>query len=433
MAMTVETLVSSPRIERLRRDIEGGDAGALDAFLQAVAADDAPLVEGIAGENHEVLVTFVWLGEPDTATVRVCNDDMLGATPADGAMARLGETDLWHKTYRLPADLRFEYVFAPDDPELAGHKYESWQAKAANRHLDPFNEKRYLIPDDGEHPEWDDFFGPWSSWVKREQSLAELPGAPPQPWVVERPDVPKGRVDKHRLESRILGNSRVVYVYTPHGYEAQTEAAGLLVLSDAWMYRTIIPTPTILDNLIAERSIPPLVAVLVDHPTLDERMEELSFEPQGPAFLSFITVELLRWLHERYRVATDPARSIVGGASNGGDTAARIAFGRPDLFGGVLSQSGTYGRSPSNDPEPESFARQVAASALLPIRFYLDAGSMETDPGKSGISILQGNRHLRDVLQAKGHKIRHVEFSGGHQPMCWQGTMGNALIWLTGR
>lgn len=132
-------------------------------------------------------------------------------------------------------------------------------------------------------------------------------------------------------------------------------------------------------------------------------------------------------------MTTDPKHSIVGGASNGGDIAARIAFARPDLFGGVLSQSGTFGRSPSNDPEPEWFARQIAKLALVPVRFSLEAGSMETDPGRSGISILQGNRHLRNVLRAKGYDVRHVEFSGSHQPMCWQGTIADALIWLTGR
>jgi enterochelin esterase family protein len=433
IAMIDEPMGTSPRIERLHRDLANGDTLALDTFWEAVAAEGTPLVEAIPGDRREVLVTFVWRGDADTMTVRVCNDDVLGATPADGAMARLGETNLWHRTYRLAADLRLEYVFAPNDPELAGEKYASWQEKAANLRLDPFNQKRYLIPDDGEHLEWDDFFGAWSSWVKREQSLAELPGAPPQPWVVERPDVPKGHVDKHRLESPMLGNSRVVYVYTPPGHEASSDAGHLLVLFDAWAYRAIIPTPTILDNLIADGSIPPLVAVLVDHPTLDERNGELSFEPPGPAFISYVTGELLAWLHERYRVTSDPGRSIVGGASNGGDTAARIAFARPDLFGGVLSQSGTYGRSPADDPEPEWFARQVAESALRPIRFHLDAGSMETVPGGSGITILQGNRHLRNVLRAKGYDVHHVEFSGAHQPMCWQGTIRDALIWLTTR
>jgi enterochelin esterase-like enzyme len=429
--MTDEPMTTSPRIDRLRRNLDSGDTLALDTFWEALASEGTPLVEAIPDDDHAVLVTFVWHGDADTTTVRVCNDDVLGATPADGAMARLDGTDLWHKTYRLLPDLRFEYVFAPNDPELAGGEYASWQEKAANLRLDPFNQKRYLIPDDGEHPEWNDFFGDWSTWVKREQSLVELPGAPPQPWVVERPNVPKGRVDKHRLESRILGNSRVVYVYTPPGHQASAASAHLLVLFDAWAYRAIIPTPTILDNLLAEGEIPPIVAVLVDHPTLDERMNELSFDPPGPEFVSFVTEELLSWLKERYRVTTDPARSIVGGASNGGDTAARIAFARPDLFGGVLSQSGSYGISPSDDPEPEWFARQVVASAVVPIRFSLEAGSMETDPGTSGITILQGNRHLRDVLEAKGYEVRHVEFSGAHQLMCWQGTIRGALIWLT--
>ena len=424
--------VTSARIEGLRRDIEAGRANALDAFWEAVAAEGAPLVEAIPDIDDEVLVTFVWRGSSETNSVRVCNDDILAGTPRDSAMARLGYTDVWHKTYRLPADVRFEYVFALNDPELSGEKPWSWQEKAAALVVDPLNPRRYLIPDDGEHPEWNDFWGPWSTWTKREQSLAELPAAPRQPWVIERSDVPKGRIDKHVFESAIPANRRVVYVYTPARYEAQSEPSGLLVLSDAWAYRAMIPTPTILDNLIAEGSVPPLVAVLVDHPTLDLRMKELSFEPQGRAFVSFLTGVLLPWLHAHYRVTSDPARSIVGGASDGGDTAARIAFEYPGLFGNVLSQSGTFGRpSPADDSEPEWFARHVASSPALAIRFYLDAGSMETGADVGGTSILESNRHLRMTLLEKGHEVLHVEFSGGHQPVCWQGTIRDALVWLT--
>ena len=55
---------------------------------------------------------------------------------------------------------------------------------------------------------------------------------------------------------------------------------------------------------------------------------------------------------------------------------------------------------------------------------------MESDPGRSGVSILQSNRHLRTVLRARDYDVHLVEFSGGHQMLCWQGTIRDALMWL---
>jgi len=47
--------------------------------------------------------------------------------------------------------------------------------------------------------------------------------------------------------------------------------------------------------------------------------------------------------------------------------------------------------------------------------------------------MLDANRHLRDVLQAKGYKFRYVEFNGRHEFANWQETLGDGLIYLLGR
>ena len=62
---------------------------------------------------------------------------------------------------------------------------------------------------------------------------------------------------------------------------------------------------------------------------------------------------------------------------------------------------------------------------------YLDAGSFER--GIRDPSILLYNRHLRDVLRAKGYAVVYAEFTGGHDYVCWQGTLASGLIALVGR
>jgi hypothetical protein len=74
----------------------------------------------------------------------------------------------------------------------------------------------------------------------------------------------------------------------------------------------------------------------------------------------------------------------------------------------------------------------LAESPKLPLRLYLDAGSMELDMTGHGGSILEPNRHLRDVLRAKGYDVFYHEFIGAHDYASWRETLADGLILLIG-
>jgi enterochelin esterase family protein len=262
-----------------------------------------------------------------------------------------------------------------------------------------------------------------------------MPDAPPQPWVARRPGVPEGQVRKHQFKSATLGNEREIAVYLPSHYSPRAEPYPLLVLFDEDAYLSLVPTPTILDNLISEARIPPVMALLIGNAP-GARDREL---PCNPEFSRALVAELLPWAHRLYNFTSDPHNTVVAGSSAGGLAAACSGLWHPEAFGNVLAQSGAFHRTPpsgsdttDSSSEPNWAARQFISSPRKPLRFYLDAGSAEFNATGGADSILFCTRTLRDVLRAKGYEVHFQEFEGGHDYLSWRGTLADGLIALLG-
>ena len=101
------------------------------------------------------------------------------------------------------------------------------------------------------------------------KSIVELPGAPPQPWIIKNTSVPAGTVAHYSLKSERLKNERSLSVYTPASDRPSGAPAALLIVFDGSAYLSSVPTPTILDNLIAAGRIAPTVAAFVDFTGID--------------------------------------------------------------------------------------------------------------------------------------------------------------------
>ncbi|HEV8579753.1 MAG TPA: alpha/beta hydrolase-fold protein [Thermoanaerobaculia bacterium] len=117
----------------------------------------------------------------------------------------------------------------------------------------------------------------------------------------------------------------------------------------------------------------------------------------------------------------------------GGLAAACAALERPDLFGNVLSQSGAFWWKPEGDSEFEWLVRQFAARPRLPLRFYLDVGSLEARPGATGLNLYGANHRMEETLRAKGYDLLFAEYIGGHSYANWQGTLSDGLVFLLKR
>lgn len=401
--MATELKLTSPRLTILRQAIEDGDTMALHTFWREMSEQGTPLIEPIAGDDQHSLVTFIWRADADDQGVGVVS--ALPGRDSVEEMARLPGTDVWSKTYRVRNDTRESYQFA-----LAGKNV-----------LDPLNPRTHYFPDDPEIG-----FTGWAS------SVFEMPDAPPQLWSKPRADIPKGRVTRHRMRSDRLDQEYRLWVYTPPDYRFDGAPYNFLLVLDGWFYVNLIPMPTILDNLHAENRLPPLVAIMIGGAFDKTRQRDLAcYSP----FVDFLTRELVPWARQNYHLADVPTQNTIVGASLGGLMAAFIGLNHSEIFGNVLAQSAFFGWKPRSEHEDEWIARQYIVRPKLPLHFYIEVGLLETqiqtlEPGWN--NFLVGARYMRDVLRAKGYTVHYSEFSGGHNPMNWQGTLANGLLALLG-
>lgn len=405
---------TSPRMSALRSAVDNGDGAAVVQFWDGVREKHSPLIEPVPNDNHRSLVTFVWKGNADTHNVVVIGG-VAGTELTKNLLSNIRGTDVWYKTYNVRNDARFIYSLSPNDSLQPIEKIDPKDRKAMRKRLsdlrqDPFNPK-------------DDPGGMPASYV-------ELASAPPQRWIEPVQVAAKGTLEKQEFYSSILGNKRDIWVYTPAGFSRIAGRYNLLVVFDGADYISDVPTPVILDNLISKRLIPPTVSVFVGNPTDSSRAVEL---PCSPQFADFLAAELVPWMRKNYDASAIPTDAAVAGSSFGGLAAAFAGFRHPEIFGNVLSQSGSFWWKPDGQTQPEWLTKEFANAPRSNMRFFLEAGLMETGPSLTGPSILAANRHLRDVLLGKRYRLHYQEFNGGHEVLNWRGTFADGLMYLFGR
>ena len=164
-----------------------------------------------------------------------------------------------------------------------------------------------------------------------------------------------GRLDRVAIESEALqGNPlgdphvRPLWVYLPPGYDDDDDRyptiyliQGLTGQVDMWANRPP-HRPTVLervDSLFAETGVPPCVVVYVDCWTSLGGSQFLD-SPGTGRYHTYLCEEVVPFVDERYRTASDRDRRGIAGKSSGGYGAMVTPMLRPDLFGALATHAG---------------------------------------------------------------------------------------------
>jgi enterochelin esterase-like enzyme len=210
---------------------------------------------------------------------------------------------------------------------------------------------------------------------------------------------------------------RRVAVYVPHGYVAGTPAP-LIVGADGPDSLLF----TVLDNLIAQRRVPAMVAVSLGNGGGDAQGNQrgLEYDTVSGRYAEFVETEVLPLVEKKCGVTLtdDPEGRATMGCSSGAACALSMAWFRPDLYRRVLSYSGTYvNQQWPHDPDMPHGAwafheRLIPESPKKPLRIWLhvaDQDLLNPNAMRDGMhDWVEANERMARVLADKGYAYQFV-------------------------
>ena len=246
------------------------------------------------------------------------------------------------------------------------------------------------------------------------------PDYAPAPEETQRVGIPHGKLIEFFMNSAgskvfpgVNGPfERLVSVYIPAQY-VPGRAAPFIFSADSYGLRDR-ELANILDNMIADRRLPVMVAVMVANGGPQRSFE---YDTVSPVFADFVETEILPQVEKEtgVQLTKDPEGRMTYGGSSGGAMALTMAWFRTERYHRVLSYSGTFvdlrqgPEAPHGAYEyPEHF---FPNTPVKPLRIWMHVS--ENDIGANTASAerrnwVMANQRLAGVLKAKGYHYQFV-------------------------
>jgi len=322
------------------------------------------------------VVHFVWFG---TAKTVVLNGDLQRGWSHPDTLDSVpcGSASLFYRTYTVPTDARVDYQFIVDG------KYGT----------DPRNP---LITPSG--------YGPHSELA--------MPDFVSDPILKHRDDIPHGTIDSLFWKSRDDSlRPRFIKVYKPVSYQTLS-ALPTLYIHDGFEALEYEHFQNVLDNLIADKAIQPILVIFV--PPIERQNEYVGLKQRE--FTRMLCDELVPLIDSTYHASRNPEDRAMMGISNGGHISLATVLKRPDVFLDAAGQSSTITLQLLEilDNATEHLR------AHKPFKIYMDVGRYDLDYPEADGSFLSVNKEFSDELTKDGipHVFRVVD--DGHEWASWR-------------
>lgn len=216
------------------------------------------------------------------------------------------------------------------------------------------------------------------------------------------------------VSSQAAPYTRRVAVYVPKQYVPGTEAP-FIVGADG-PDRVLFPA---LDNLIAEKRIPVMIAISIGNGSGDAQGSQrgLEYDTMSGLYAEFVETEVLPLVEKQYNVklTKNPDGRATMGCSSGGAAAMSMAWYRTDLYHRVLSYSGTfvYQQWPYNSATPHGawdyHETLIPNSPTKPLRIWMHVSDRDNLITRDNYhDWVLANERMAAALAAKGYPYQFV-------------------------
>lgn len=245
-------------------------------------------------------------------------------------------------------------------------------------------------------------------------------------------DVPQGKIEAFSHISQIFGqSSRNYWVYTPAGYDASENLPYMIFQDGERMMGKSWASTIVLDNLIHQKKIPPMIAIYINPGELKDASGKTirwnrskEYDSVDDSYARFLDEELLPEVKKKFMLTNDPNKVGISGSSSGGICAFVAAFHRPDLFRRVATFVGSY----TNLRGGQDLASLIRKTESKPLKVYMQSGKNDLDIYSGSWPI--GNLDVAAALKFAGYKLKHVIGTEGHNNKHGRAILPEVLTWL---
>jgi len=245
-------------------------------------------------------------------------------------------------------------------------------------------------------------------------NIFEMPGKESEYCAVK--NVPHGKVETVWFPSSVMNNLGRMHVYTPPGYEKMKDKLPVLYLqhgggdNDA-SWTTVGKANFILDNLLAEGKIKPMVVVMaMGHPA-----DGFFMQPDtdtDPFYKQFFT-DIVPYIESHYNVSNKKEDRAFCGLSMGGIQALNMAIYHADKFGYVLPLSTGYFPDQLKTLE-EKHADALKNPEINKLKLFWIAMGGEKDIA------YQNGLNVNKLFDKYGIKYQTNTYPAGHTFITWR-------------
>ncbi len=239
---------------------------------------------------------------------------------------------------------------------------------------------------------------------------------PPADINVEK-NVPHGRMEMISYDSKSVGTTRKMQVYTPPGYSAEKKYPVLYLLhgigGDETEWQRFAKPNLLFDNLLAEGKVTPMIVVMPNGRAQKDDRAKGNVFATAPAFAAFeqdLLKDVIPTIESRYSVQADREHRALAGLSMGGGQSLNFGLAHLDTFAWI----GAFSAAPNTKPASALVPDPASAKKQLKL-LWLACGKRDNLIRISqGVHAYLKEKDIPHVWHVDGH---------GHDPAEWKNNL----------